>query len=99
MTFDPAAENWVSVNGRQFFFEPLGGNFDPGHKGSVVVSFGSGSDRHRGIEVDVLDDGCIAIWTPVGSRVYWLPKTRVEESNVPWESRLREVDYQSGTFK
>ena len=97
--FDPAMTCWTSVTAPCYFFEPLCGEFTPNAPGSVVVSLGATVDRHRGVEVDVWEDGTgVSLWLPDGARVYWLPKAAPGHADAPWQSRLRELDPLSGNF-
>jgi len=99
VSFDPADEDWVTVEAKGFLFEPLGASFEPKFPGSILVRFGYTTDRHRGVEVSALEGGWASVWTPIGARVYWLPEGRPEDADTPWQARLQEVDYETGSLK
>lgn len=97
--FDAASEDWVSVKAAGFFFEPYCTEFEPPESGEIVVLFGGGDTRHRGVEVELTEDGRASVWVPSGGRVFWLPGLVHGQSlHEPWETRLREFDYESGTW-
>jgi hypothetical protein len=97
--FDPAENDWTGVTASFYFFEPWCGEFAPPGPGEVVIAFGEGRDRHRGLQVDVWKDGKgVSLWLPDAARVFWSPEARVDERNLPWETRLRELDATTGTF-
>ena len=94
--FDLSAEDWVLVGARAFAFEPWGSQFEPAGAGQLVVRFGTKRDRHRGVEVSVLDDGLASVWLPDGARAYWLPDDR--SPDMPWETALQPFDHERGVL-
>jgi hypothetical protein len=90
-------ENWVSVEGKSFFFEPWCTELNPDGPGWIVVTFGNDQSRHRGVEVDAHEDSHVSVWIPTDGRVFWCPQGG--SPNVPWENRLIEFDYYSGVFQ
>ena len=91
---DLAAEDWVLLSGSGYFFEPWGATFTPPEAGSVLVAFGDGQTRFRGVEVSTLDDGRLSIWMPSGSTAYWLAHSLQDDA--PWERHLVALDYERG---
>lgn len=97
--FDPATSDWTDVRAPFYFFEPWCGEFTPPGPGSVVVALGVGKDRHRGLHVDVWDDGKgVSLWPPSGARTFWLPDAAPDDHSAPWKTRLRELDSFTGTL-
>ena len=97
--FDPAATDWTGVTASFYFFEPWCGEFTPPGPGEMVIAFGEGRDRHRGLQVDVWEDGKgVSLWLPEAVRVFWSPACLPSESDIPWETRLRELDPTTGGF-
>jgi hypothetical protein len=97
--FDAAHVNWVTVFAADFVFEPFCTEFKPVEPGTLVVVCGDNETRHRGVEVDFHPDGQVAVWVPIGGRVFWLPNWGAGDSpDEPWESRLREFDPLSNTW-
>lgn len=91
--FDPARSDWTAVAAPFYFLEPWCGEFTPDGEGSVVIQFSGADHRHRGLEVDFWPDGKgVSLWLPEGARIYWRPNAVPEQSNTPWETRLRELD-------
>ena len=98
-SFDPATEDWVSLKATHFFFEPWCSEFTPTEPGHMVIAYGGTATRHRGTEISAHEDGGVSLWVPAGGTVYWLPDADVTQASTPWESRLREWDYQTGEFR
>jgi hypothetical protein len=95
--FDPAAVDWTGVTATFYFFEPWCGEFAPPGPGEVVIAFGEGHDRHRGLQVDVWEDGKgVSLWLPDAARVFWSPACEPGEADIPWETKLRELDPTTG---
>ena len=75
----------------------MGREFTPPGRGSVLVVFGDGETRHRGVEVYFVDGGLVSIWMPTGSEAYWLAD--VSRDTAPWETHLVSLDYERGSLR
>lgn len=96
--FDATQVDWVTVTASSCFFEPWCTLYSPTEPGEVVITFGNSRTRHRGVEVAAHEPDGVSVWVPAGGRVFWRPAADINSASAPWETRLREWDYQRGAF-